>query len=566
MSTPTSKTTASPAAGSAPRCSAAQKLAAIRSIVNGDAVQSAMEELGVEAGNKATASSKTTARNEAAPPNRAGRGPISLASGRAAANASGSAKPGAGVPLEETIPIPSPQAGPQAQFLDAQADIAIYGGAAGGGKTWALLRETLRHMENPAFNAVIFRRNAVQARNPGGLWDEALAMYAELGAKPVQQRLEWAFPSGARVKFAHLERESTVLAWQGSQVPLICFDELTHFSRGQFFYMLSRNRGTCGVRPYVRATCNPDADSWLAEFIAWWICQNTGLPLPARSGALRWMIRLGDKIIWADSAAELTAAHGPDCAPKSVTFIASSLFDNKILMRADPGYLANLKALPRVERERLLHGNWKIRPAAGLYFRRAWVNVVDEAPADLRLVRAWDLAATEKTDRNDPDFTASVKMGLAQDGRIYVLHGLSLRKSPLHVQNAILNLAAQDGAATAIALPRDPGQAGKAQAAALTALLIGHKVYARPESGDKISRFSPFSAQCEAGNVCFVRGDWNEEFFNQLEQFPDAPHDDHADACATAFNYLTQARTPIRINRGILRAGGGAGTTRAYGP
>ena len=446
-----------------------------------------------------------------------------------------------------------PQAGPQTAFLASPADIAVYGGSAGGGKTWALEFEPVRHLSRPGFFCVIFRRNAVQVRNPGGLWDESMKIYPALGGTPLQQPLEWTFPAGAKVKFAHLEHEGSVLDWQGSQIALIGFDELTHFSQAQFFYMLSRNRSTCGVRPYIRATCNPDADSWVASFIDWWIDRRTGYAIPERSGMLRWMVREGDALHWADSREELLATHGPDCAPKSVTFITSSIYDNRILMQTDPGYLANLKALPLVERERLLSGNWKIRPAAGLLFRRSWVPVIDEAPANLRMVRYWDLAATEKTDANDPDFTVSVKMGADDAGRFYVLHGMSLRKSPHQVAEAIRNMASQDGRDVTIGLPQDPGQAGKAQARSLTAMLAGHTVRARPESGAKPTRFGPFSAQCEAGNVRFLRGGWNDEFFDQLEGFPDAPHDDHADACSGAFNYLAEQKAPIRIDPEILK-------------
>ena len=74
---------------------------------------------------------------------------------------------------------------------------------------------------------------------------------------------------------------------QGAQVP--GFDELTHSTKSQFFYMMSRNRSMCGVRPYIRATCNPDADSWVAEFISWWIDQETGLPIPERAGKVRYL-------------------------------------------------------------------------------------------------------------------------------------------------------------------------------------------------------------------------------------------------------------------------------------
>ena len=118
-----------------------------------------------------------------------------------------------------------PQPGAQEAFLASEADIAFYGGAAGGGKTWALLLEPLRHAGNPNFGAVVFRRNSVQVRNEGGLWDESAKLYPLVGATPQESTLQWRFPSGAKLKFAHLEHEKTKLDWQGSQIPLIGFDE-----------------------------------------------------------------------------------------------------------------------------------------------------------------------------------------------------------------------------------------------------------------------------------------------------------------------------------------------------
>lgn len=445
----------------------------------------------------------------------------------------------------DDLRIIKPQPGPQEAFAASSADIAIYGGAAGGGKSFALLMEPLRHCTtNGQFAAVFFRRNTTQVRNPGGLWDESAKLYPMVGAAPIKHTLEWIWPKGGRVKFAHLEHDTTVYDWQGSQIPLICFDELTHFSKPQFFYMLSRNRSECGVKPYVRATTNPDADSWVAEFIAWWIDQETGLPIPERSGVVRWFVRINDTICWGDSVQELRDRYGEDCDPKSVTFISAKLSDNKILLKADPGYAANLKAQSAVERARLMDGNWKIRPAAGLYFRREWVRVIDAAPAGLEWIRFWDLAATEKTDMNDPDWTVGVRMGIkrAPDRsveRIVVADARRLRESPRGVRTAISNTAEADGRNMRIGFFKDPGQAGKDQAVSLVAMLPRFSAKAYPISGDKVTLFGAFSAQCEAGNVEFVRGHWNEEVFAQLEGFPDAAHDDDADACSGAYNALT---------------------------
>lgn len=458
--------------------------------------------------------------------------------------------------MDGTQPI-RPQAGPQETFLASSADIAIYGGAAGGGKTWALLLEPLRHIENPEFGAVFFRRNTTQVRNEGGLWDESSKLYPAIGGSPKEHVLSWSFPSGASISFAHLEHDKTRLNWQGAQIPLICFDELTHFSEVQFWYMLSRNRSMCGVRPYIRATCNPDADSWVARFIAWWIDQETGLAIPERAGVLRWFVRVGDTIIWGDTPEELSEHTMPGedgtpvpIPPKSMTFIPAKLTDNAALLAADPGYMANLMALSRVERERLLGGNWKIRPAAGLYFQREWVQMVDAVPAGLRIVRGWDLASTPPSEGTDPDWTCGTKMGVSPDGRYFVLDHKFDRLSPSGVERLVKGTAEHDGYSVGIDLPQDPGQAGKAQVASYTRMLAGYEVRSGPVTGDKVTRFSGFSAQAEAGNVYVLRGAWNERWFTELENFPpsDAGHDDDADSTAQAFNRLARPQPKAKTS------------------
>ncbi|HEY1751774.1 MAG TPA: phage terminase large subunit [Caulobacteraceae bacterium] len=427
--------------------------------------------------------------------------------------------------------------------MKTKADIAIYGGAAGGGKTWALLLLPIRKCVHPEYSAVFFRRTTVQVRNPGGLWDESQKVYPRAHGTPYTAALEWRFPSGAKIKFAHLEHDKTVLDWQGAQLPLICFDELTHFSAAQFWSMTARNRSLAGVTPIIRATCNPDADSWVAELIAWWIDQETGLPISKRAGCLRWFVRAGERLEWANTKSELSRRF-PRLPPRSLTFFPAQLKHNRALVRADPGYRANLMALPRVERERLLNGNWKIRAAAGLLFNRAWCRVVDVVPAGLTVKRGWDLAATPKTETNDPDWTCGVKLGRSPDGRYFVLDCRRIRTTPAGVERFLANTAAEDGPDVEIALPQDPGQAGKSQAAAFVRALEGFTVRATPETGDKVTRFGPFSAQAEAGNVYVLRGTWNDAWFSSLEAFPDAAHDDDADATSRAFGaHQTQLRS-----------------------
>lgn len=439
-----------------------------------------------------------------------------------------------------------PQAGAQEMFLSTSADIAVYGGAAGGGKSYALLLEALRHISTTdGFGVTIFRRTSPQIRNEGGLWDESTKIYAGLGGKPVETTLKWKFPPyGNVIKFGHLDYEKDVRNYQGSQIPMIGFDELTHFSVKQFFYMLSRNRSACGVRPYIRCTTNPDPDSWLASFISWWINQKTGYPIKSRSGAIRWFARIGDVIEWSDSKEELIARFpeilSDEVPPKSFTFIAATLEDNQILMKADAGYKANLMALPTVEREQLLGGNWLIRAGAGDYFAEEDATIISALPNDIiKVCRAWDLAATEPSvDNPSPDSTSGVKMGIRPNGDIVIIDVKNKKIKSSDVEKLILNTAKTDGRNVAIRMPQDPAQAGKAQIATYTKLLSGYGLTSEPVSGDKETRSRSLASQWQAGNVYLLEGDWNEAFLSEMNAFPLGAHDDSVDAANDAYSEI----------------------------
>lgn len=271
--------------------------------------------------------------------------------------------------------IVSPQPGYQMKALSSPADILIGGGAAGVGKTFSLLLEPLRHIHVKRFDAVFFRRTRPQIKAAGGLWDASQKIYNLVPyAEPKETPLEWHFGKTSKIKFSHLEYEKNIFDWQGSEIPLINFDELTHFSEKMFFYMLSRNRTTCGVKPYVRATCNPDPDSWVAEMIDWWIGDD-GYPISERSGKLRYFVRDGDSFLWGDSQKEVIKKASYFLDPiieksnglakysdfiKSFTFIGGNIYDNKELLKADPTYLGNLVSQDEQTRKQLLDGNWKV--------------------------------------------------------------------------------------------------------------------------------------------------------------------------------------------------------------
>lgn len=323
-----------------------------------------------------------------------------------------------------------------------------------------------------------------------------------------------------------------------------CFDQLEHQSARTFWYMFSRNRSLCGVRPYFRLTANPTHPKhWLRNFIDWWIDPLTGLPIESRSNQIRWFVRIGDEIDWADSREQLLSKHGPEVLPKSFTFIRGRLSENKILLKKDPGYRANLHALSWIDRERLLYGNWNVGESSGDFFQRDWFEVVGAAPVILiDQVRYWDRAASEEGSKGS--WTAGVRMGRAANGLIYIIDVVRLRGSGLTVKRTILNTATQDGHAVRIGIEQDPGQAGKVEAQDQVRNLAGFNVQVNVVREAKGMRAKPFSAQAEAGNIKLVRGAWNEAYLNELQNFDGTEKfaSDQVDASSGAFLLLTSLK------------------------
>lgn len=432
------------------------------------------------------------------------------------------------------------QSGKQTQFASTSADICVYGGAAGGGKSHGLLLEAARNFQIPDYGAVIFRASLKQVKNQGGLWDSSVGIYPYYRGEPKVSVLSWVWPTvPSKITFAHLDTEDSVLDWQGAQIPVIMFDELTHFSRKQFFYMLSRNRTTCGVIPYVRATTNPDADSWVRDLIDWWIGDN-GYAIEERSGIVRWFVNQNDQMHWFDSKEEAIEAF-PNIPPKSFTFISSNIHDNQILMRSDPNYMANLEALSAVDRERLLNGNWDIRDGAGDFFKEEWFEIIDELPGEaLHTARCWDFAATEVSDvNNDPDWTVGLKGSIFNDNEIVITNMQRARINPTKVKKLLINTAAIDGNKVLCRIPQDPGSAGKAVAYDYITSLAGYPVTAKPVTGKKEIRARPASAQAGVRNIKLLRGEWNKDFLTEVSGFPLAAHDDIVDTLSDLVEELT---------------------------
>jgi predicted phage terminase large subunit-like protein len=455
----------------------------------------------------------------------------------------------------------TPNPGPQAEFFNSTCREVLYGGSAGGGKTSALTALVLRWSHLRAYEAVVLRRETTQLDD---LTQKSKELFAQVypGLQPVHSpNFEWTFPAGGKAKYRHCQREHDYAKFDGWEINLLCFDELTHFTERQYKAICARVRSSKPELPrFIRATTNPGGEGhdWVFKHWGAWLdpeftaagleqrldASGNKLP-PAKPGEVFWISTDNDGNETYFRSPQPLDEHGNEVA-LSRTFIPAKLEDNPHLLKNDPAYMAQLNALDPVRREQLKGGNWLAKPAAGKYFKREWVEFIDAAPtAVFNRVRAWDFAGTEKTegDSGNPDWTVGVLMSVT-DTQIVVEDVVRFRGNPGEVKRRVKQTAEQDGALVTIRIPQDPGQAGKAQIVDYTLELTGYAVLSKPVTGDKIQRFAPFSSQAELATkgikrVAVVRGPWNAAYLGELEGFPEAGHKkDQVDATSDGFDTL----------------------------
>jgi predicted phage terminase large subunit-like protein len=416
------------------------------------------------------------------------------------------------VPWSPHLPHP-----PQAVFLALGTRIlgspvreALYGGAAGGGKSDALLMAGLQYADTPGYAALLMRRSFAQLAKPDALMDRAHQWLRDTPAHWDGERKRWIFPSQATLSFGYLETEKDKYEYQGAAYQFVGFDELTQFTETQWQYLFSRTRRKVGLDVPIRswASANPGGEGhdWVKR---------------------RFLVE--------------GRAHGR-------VFVPATLDDNPSLDRED--YLLSLMALDPVTRDQLLRGDWDARAPGGM-FRREWYRqIVKERPKRLRLVRYWDLAATEPHPGNtDPDWTAGALVGLDPDGMYWICDIRRARLSPGKVEQFVKATAIADGRATQIFVEQEPGSSGKALVHRfIRDVLSGYAAHGNPATGKKLDRARPVSAQVEIGNVGIIDGPWLGDWFDESEAFAGQDgqgHDDQVDAVSGAFERLQRSEITL---------------------
>lgn len=383
---------------------------------------------------------------------------------------------------------------------------ALYGGAAGGGKSDALLMAALQFVDVPHYNAIIFRRTYSDLTLPEALIARSIEWLKPTHAKWHAIEHIWHFPSGASLAFGNLEHENDKYRYQSAAFQYIAFDELTQFTETQYRYLFSRLRRLkdSNIPLRMRSASNPG---------------NIGHDWVKR----RFLIE-GEK-------------HGR-------VFIPAKLDENPNLDRET--YIESLSELDPITRRQYLEGDWTARHG-GSIFKREWFKIVNEAPAHIKKVRFWDLAATKPKQGKDPDYTVGVLLG-ELNGVYYVIDVRRFRKAPLQVETIIKQTAMLDGHETRIYMEQEPGSSGVAQVDYYARqVLKGFSFWGVKTTGAKEERATPVSSAAGAGNIKLVNGTWVSSFLDEFEAFPLGSHDDQVDATSGAFEQLRTRKKPAGV-------------------
>jgi predicted phage terminase large subunit-like protein len=387
---------------------------------------------------------------------------------------------------------------------------AFYGGAAGGGKSEALLMAAAQYVDVPGYSALLLRRTFPDLAQPGAIMDRSHEWWDRSRAKWSEEQKSWRFPSGAIVKFGHLEHPSALRNYMGAEYHFIGFDELTQFPSNMYTFLFSRlrRRKTQTIPLRMRSASNPGGigHDWVKQ---------------------RFLIEGNEK---------------------GRIFVPARVDDNPSIDKQS--YVEALNELDPVLRAQYLEGNWQAAQQ-GASFRRDWFDLLEQRPRDFqRIVRFWDFAATAPVPGQKADWTAGVLMGRTERGKYVVLDVVRVQGTPKEIEQIVKTTSRIDDLAydgrVEIVLEQEPGGSGKAMIEHyVTRVLPQYYVRGIRSTGSKVVRAAPLSGQAQAHNVSIVVGPYLSAFFDELESFPFGSHDDQVDAVSGAYRELS-AGTELR--------------------
>lgn len=445
--------------------------------------------------------------------------------------------------------IPHPK---QQVFLTLQAREAMYGGAAGGGKSDAILMAALQYVDVPGYSALILRRTWPDLNASGAILDRAKSWLEGTDAVIRDGGRIITFPSGAKLQFGYLGRDADKYKYQSAEYQFIGFDELTHFEESSYRYLFSRLRKpqlaclTCGgnVRKYKQGWIHTERKERVS-------CKNL-FPDPAVIEQYPGAESDGTTVF--DVPLRMRSASNPGGVghewvgqrfvfpetrePKAV-FIPAKLNDNPSLDRT--AYRESLSHLSIIDRQRLEDGDWSAMDS-GDFFERGWWRLIDKptfTEKEPRLCRYWDMAATD----GGGDWTASVLLAHMPDGTWEIRDIWRGQVSDAKQEQIIQQFAKTDGQYVPIRMEQEPGSAGKNLISYYARnVLYGTNFDGVRSTGTKTDRAYPVKVAAERGHIKLVINNFTRDFLNEADAFPGGNNDDMVDALSGAMEFLGLSR------------------------
>lgn len=433
----------------------------------------------------------------------------------------------------------------------------LFGGAAGGGKSDALLMAALQYVDVPGYAALLLRKTWPDLVLPGAIMDRTRQWLEDTPAKPRDGGRVWVFPSGARIQFGYLQHDQQKYRYQSAEFQFIGFDELTQWKEeATYDYLFSRLR-----KPAIHClNCN----TWLYRIRR----RDDGRIIYKHKDKVQRMKCKGafpdphvihqypaatDGTTIFDVPLRMRAATNPGgvgnewvknrfisikTRRKGTIFVPSFLTDNPSL---DPSYKESLSYLSEVDRLRLMEGDWEVTEAGEMFDRSDFVYIEsNQIPHVNKWVRYWDMAASD----GSGDWTVGTLMGITADQKIVVKDMVRMQKHPRDVERKVSATARVDGLDVYIRQEQEPGSSGVAIIDHFRRnVLAGHMYDGIRSTGSKEARARAYASYVKAGNVLVCNERWTRDFVNEHEQFPNGSHDDIVDTCAGGFNFLTLGRT-----------------------
>ncbi len=419
------------------------------------------------------------------------------------------------------MPTPKQQA-----FLWLTCRDAFFGGAAGGGKSDALLMAALQYVDVPGYSALLIRDTYKNLNKPDSLMSRAHEWLTHTDAHWNGERSEYRFPVDGRyaygkaairpvastLSFGYLDNPRDHFNYQSAAYQYVGIDEVVAIREKQALYLFSRLRKAVGYENLpirFRAASNPPTREQLS--IGSWV---------------------KDRYV------------NPKTRKKNVIFIPAQLEDNPYLDAED--YEQSLNELDPVTRKQLRDGDWEIQVKGRIFDASDFVMIKEPLKDVIRTVRYWDMAATEPSNENkQPAYTVGCKMSITRQGFLCIEHIRRFRRNPGVTETIIRQTAEVDGMAVRIRMEQEPGASGKMVIANyMRRVLLGFQFRGDKVTGSKFTRALPLSTQVEGHNLYMLEAPWNESFIDEAELWPDGPFLDQIDAAGGALGDLTMKSMP----------------------